>query len=193
MVHATPRRTVRVLALGAAVSILALGACQSPEPDVSGQPAPGGGLILSDAEVGNITMSANNAEIQAAQLALQKSRNDAVRQFAQRMITDHTTLNQRLASLEGDLRGTTGSQLNQQINSTAQQTLRTLQQLEGAQFDRTYMQNQVQQHQWLLESLDNALIPSARNNRLEKDLMEARSIVASHLQQAQQIHGTLNR
>ena len=193
MVHATARRTVRVLALGAAVSILALGACQSPEPDVSGQPAPGGGLILSDAEVGNITMSANNAEIQAAQLALQKSRNDAVRQFAQRMITDHTTLNQRLASLEGDLRGTTGSQLNQQINSTAQQTLRTLQQLEGAQFDRTYMQNQVQQHQWLLESLDNALIPSARNNRLEKDLMEARSIVASHLQQAQQIHGTLNR
>lgn len=193
MVHATPRRPARVLALGAAISILALGACQSPEPDVRGQPAPGEGLILSDAEVGNIAMSANNAEIQTSQLALQKSRNDAVRQFAQRMITDHTTLNQRLASLEGDLRGTTGSQLNQQINSTAQQTLRTLQQLEGAQFDRTYMQNQVQQHQWLLESLDNALIPSARNNRLEKDLMEARSMVASHLQQAQQIHGTLNR
>ncbi len=194
MRQTTAHRLRRGSTAFALLAALGIAACQTSERQTTGQPAPGEGMVLSDAEVANITNRANSAEIQAAQLALQKSQNNSVRQFAQRMITDHTALMQRINAIEGDLRGpSTATPLTQQLDATNRQTLQTLQQLQGAQFDRTYMQNQVQQHQWLLNTLDNALIPSARNNTLERDLREAREIVAAHLQHAQQVHGSLNQ
>src|SRR5271168_1180712 len=41
-------------------------------------------------------MQGSMAEVQLGQLTLQKSNNDQVKQFAQRMIDDHTKLNQQM-------------------------------------------------------------------------------------------------
>ncbi|HEX7117159.1 MAG TPA: DUF4142 domain-containing protein [Longimicrobiales bacterium] len=200
MDQSTSRAAVRAFPRFVAAAALGLAACGPSEREVRVQPAPGESYVLTDVEISSIMMNANNGEIQAGQLALQKSRNDAVRQFAQRMITEHTTLNQMISPHmdrrnRTDMRDGMGARgpISQQLSSNNQRTLHVLQQLEGAQFDRTYMQNQVAQHEWLLNTLDDALIPGADDNALERDLREARDMVASHLQQARQIRGSMGR
>lgn len=192
MVQTTSRIESRAIALWAVAIAFGLSACRGAEPEPDGQPAPRAGRVISDAEIVSIVGTANNGEIQGGQLALQKSRNNAVRQFAQRMITEHTALNQRLMGLRVPADGMAGpGPIAQQLTTNTQRTMQVLQPLEGMQFDRTYMQNQVEIHQWLLNTLDDALIPSARDNELERDLRDARDIVASHLQQAQQIRASM--
>ncbi|HEX6938486.1 MAG TPA: DUF4142 domain-containing protein [Longimicrobiales bacterium] len=194
MDHSTSRAAVRGLTYIVATAALGFAACGPAEREVRVQPAPGESYILDDAEIRSITMAANNSEIQEGRLALQKSRNDAVRQFAQRMITDHTALNQRIAAdMNRAHRPAARGPLPHQLMTNSQRTMQTLQQLEGMQFDRTYIQNQVAVHQWLLNTLDNALIPSAHDNRLEDDLKDARETVAAHLQHARQIQSSLAR
>lgn len=194
MDQSTTRTTVRGIPWVCAVVAIGLAACGPAEREVRVQPAPGESFVLSDAETASIMSTANTAEIQEGQLALQKSRNDAVRQFAQRMISDHTALNQELMAHMRRRDGKAGDNpITHQLMSNAQQSTRNLQQLDGMQFDRAYIQNQVAMHQWLLNTLDNALIPSADSNRLEADLREARDVIAAHLQHARQIQSSMGR
>jgi putative membrane protein len=84
----------------------------------------------------------NNAEIATSQLALQKSSNQMVRSYAQRMIQEHTQANQRLsrvAAQHGITLPTDPGPLNAAI---AQQ----LAQLSGTSFDRAYMSTQENLH-----------------------------------------------
>jgi len=55
------------------------------------------------------------------------------------------------------------------------------------------MENQVALHQYTLRTLDEHLIPAARNDELEALLVATRPAVAQHLQMAQQILGGLPR
>src|SRR5690606_23703846 len=178
-----------------AAAAIGLAACGPHERELRVQPAPPAeSFILSDADAASIMSTANNAEIQEGQLALQKSRNDAVRQFAQRMVSDHSSMNQQLAEHMRRHNGMAGANpLTDQLVANGRTTMQNLQQLDGLQFDRPYIQNQVAMHQWLLNTIDNALIPGVHDDRLEKELRVARDVIAEHLQQARQIHSSLGR
>lgn len=193
MTH-TPPRTRPIARLGvAALASLAVLACQTPEPEpATGQPAPGG-MILRDTDISATVMAANTGEIQEGQLALTKSQNTAVREFAQRMVTEHTQLNQMFQRLQGDIGAPTSNTLSQQLMTTAEQTTQALQQMQGADFDRAYISNQVAIHEWLLRTLDEALIPGARDSDLERELRTEREWVAAHLEHARQVQASLMR
>lgn len=82
-------------------------------------------------------------EVQAGQLALQKSSDGQVRTFAQRMVRDHTQANEELAALaksEGVTVATTP-------NAQQQQMLNQLQGLQGSDFDREYLRQQKTAHE----------------------------------------------
>jgi len=84
-----------------------------------------------------------HAEIQLAQLADQKSRDDAVRDFARRMIQDHSQANNALRSLiHSD--NTTGEP---QPDAESQQVYSGLNALTGPEFNIEYLRVQVQDHQ----------------------------------------------
>lgn len=84
----------------------------------------------------------NLAEIQTGQLALQKSTNDATRQYAQRMINEHTQAQRELAQLAA----ARGVQLPTTVDAAHQAMMARMQQLSGQQFDREYLNSQVQDH-----------------------------------------------
>jgi putative membrane protein len=170
-----------------------LGACapQRAENGTDGQPAP---PALSDANVASIVNSANNGEIQEAQLVLQRSSNPAVREFAQRMIADHTASNQRLQAVLSDIGVAPAPMgLTQQLDNSESQTLQSLGDRTGADLDRTYIDHQITVHQWLIESIDSMLIPSASNDKLEDYLMDLRPTIVSHLEHARRIRASLGR
>lgn len=84
----------------------------------------------------------NNAEIQTSQLALERATDEAVRQYAQRMIDEHTAANQELEPLAAER----GVELPTTPSSFDAAVLERLSQVPDAEFDRAYMDTQVNAH-----------------------------------------------
>jgi len=57
------------------------------------------GSKLNDAQIAHIAYTADQIDIQAGQLALEKSNNNEVRAFAQDMVRDHTAVNEKALAL----------------------------------------------------------------------------------------------
>jgi putative membrane protein len=74
-------------------------------------------------------------EVQLSQIAAQSASNDAVRQFAQRMVTDHTQANQQLMQLASSKGVTLPATADQKVSSSAAK----LQGLSGEAFDKQYL------------------------------------------------------
>lgn len=74
------------------------------------------------------------AEVQLAQLALQKSKNNNVRQYAQQMIREHTPVNQQLIQL-ATRKGITPPT---DVGPKYQALIAKLSQLSGSSFDQAY-------------------------------------------------------
>ena len=53
----------------------------------------------NDAQIAHIAYTADQIDIKAAQLALQKSKNKEVRDFAENMVRDHTAVNDQALAL----------------------------------------------------------------------------------------------
>jgi len=82
------------------------------------------------------------AEVELGQLASQKAQSDQVKQFAQRMVQDHGKANDELKSLAQQKNITLPTELDAKHKATHDR----LSKLSGAQFDRAYMQDMLQDH-----------------------------------------------
>ncbi|WP_088890508.1 DUF4142 domain-containing protein [Leptolyngbya ohadii] len=95
-----------------------------------------------DQEFIRMAAQSNNAEIATSQLALQKSSNEEVREYAERMIQEHTLANQRLQPIAARY----GVQLPTGVDPLSAAISQRLSQLSGQEFDRGYMQAQASAH-----------------------------------------------
>jgi putative membrane protein len=82
------------------------------------------------------------AEVELGQLATEKASSDAVKQFGQRMVTDHGKANDELKSLAQSK----NIMLPTDIGAKHKATKDKLSKLSGAQFDRAYMQEMLTDH-----------------------------------------------
>ena len=73
------------------------------------------------------------------------------------------------------------------------QTLQTLKAADSAAFDALYIRGQIQQHQEVLDLLDNHLIPRADDPRLKLHLQNSRTLVDSHLNKAKEVQSLIGR
>lgn len=142
---------------------------------------------LTDPRVANVLHAINNGEVQVGELAVERATDARVRQFAQKMVDEHTTANQRLAVIA--VTDAVTDPMATSLQRNTQQTLTSLQTYGAAAFDREYVANQVAMHSWVLQNLDGTLIPSARSARLRLLLTETRVSVAEHLRVAQELQG----
>src|SRR5690606_34415536 len=85
--------------------------------------------------------SSNLFEVQSSQLALERSKNEQIRQFAQRMVKDHTDAMNRMKSTAQ------GQQIPGEPAQQHSQMLEQLRNAEDGQFDARYLQMQQQAHQ----------------------------------------------
>jgi putative membrane protein len=150
---------------------------------------------LTDPEVAMVVRVSNLSEVREGQLARDKATDTAVRDFAQMMITDHTAASNKA---EADLARagipSEDSQLSRQIDAnsgTATDSLRAA--ASGRDFDRAYMDRQVEAHRYILGVIDQTLVPNAHSKALKAVLAEMRKTVQDHLTRAQQIQSNLAR
>jgi putative membrane protein len=106
---------------------------------------------------------ASNAEVQFAQLALSKSSNDSVRNYALMMINDHSMGLQSLDSIAGRY----NLQVNTGIDSLHQVLKLQLDGMNGYQFDTAYSHGHVKDH---IAAIN--LYQEEANNGVKQDLRD---------------------
>jgi len=147
---------------------------------------------LSDAEVAHVAVTANSIDIELARFAHTRTQHQAVREFAATMIRDHTAVNDQATALAGRLHLTpSDNTVSQSLSKGAAEARARLEALQGAAFDRAYLDREVGYHQAVLDALDQLLIPAAGNAELRKLLLDVRPAVAAHLEHAKRLRSTL--
>ena len=143
---------------------------------------------LTDAQIARITSDANAAEINQGKLALTKAKDPAVKRFAERMVKHHTEAKNKQEKLKLD---TADSALATKLEHDGSNTLAALTANSDAGFDQEYMADQVKEHQRVLDTIDQQLLPNAKNEALKSYLASIRPTVESHLKDAREIEAKL--
>jgi putative membrane protein len=147
---------------------------------------------FNDAEIAGIVVAANEVDIAAGRIAKDKSQNEEVKAYAHRMIGEHTDVNEAAQKLVTKLGVKPES-------STVSAALRTegaantvkFKALKGAAFDRSYIDEEIELHEKVIDVVDKKLIPSAKNEELKALLVKVRPSLVSHLEHAKKIQGML--
>ena len=164
----------------------------APAPPPPGTPPGVQPSTVTDPQIAAIVVAANATDSAAGALALQKGTHAKVKEFAQRMVTDHGGVNQQAVALVTRL-GVTPEENNtsRQLAQGGEQTRQRLSALSGASFDRGYIDSEVEYHETVLQAIDGTLIPSAQNAELKAMLQQVRPAIQAHLDMAKGIQTEL--
>jgi putative membrane protein len=170
---------MRIIGLAMAMSLgLAAGAAQAAGP--------------TDPQIAAIVVAANQVDIDAGKLAVKKSHTKDVKDFAQRMITDHSGVNKAAVDLVTKLHVTPeDSPTSQSLKAGGEENLKNLRSLSGAAFDKTYVDHEVAYHQQVLDAIDKVLIPNASNAELKALLVQVQPAFVAHLDHAKRVQAAL--
>jgi len=136
---------------------------------------------INDAQIAHIAYTAGAIDVAAGKQALTKSKNKAVRAFAQEMVRDHQAVNVQALALVKKLGVTpqdnpTSAALSKQATDES----RTLARLRGAAFDRAYIANEIAFHRTVNGALKGTLIPGAHNAELRSLLETGLTLFTEH-------------
>jgi putative membrane protein len=153
-------------------------------------PAAGG---LTDPQIAAIVVAANQVDIDAGNLALEKTKNEDVKKFAQQMVTDHTAVNKAAVDLVTKLKVTPEeSDASKGLVAGGADNRAKLEKLDGAEFDKAYVDNEVAYHKAVIDTLDQKLIPSASNEELKNTLVGVKPAFDEHLKHAEMLQSQLS-
>jgi putative membrane protein len=151
-----------------------------------------GGGAPTDPQIVGIVGTADQIDIDYAKLALSKTKNKQVRDFAQQMITDHSSVQKSVNELAAKLNVTPAdSETSNSLKAQAQQVTQKLRGLRGKAFEKTYIDNEVAYHQAVINATKTVLIPSAQNAELKSALQGAVPLFEGHLQHAEKVQSAI--
>lgn len=149
---------------------------------------------LSQAQIAMMSDLANTAEIEQAQLAQSKASSAEVKQFARMMLKAHTAAKNEQAALYQNLGlASTPSPVAMEFRDYTYQVLGRLRGADGTYFDQAYINAQVEEHQQVLEIIDQRLLPAATAPALVAELKKTRGTVAAHLADAKELQEKLTK
>jgi putative membrane protein len=148
----------------------------------------------NDAQIAAIVVAANQADIDAGNLARERSKTKDIQDFAVRMVTDHTGVNKQAVDLVTKLKVTPESNpTSESLKKGGEENVAALKKLSGAAFDKAYVDHEVAYHQSVLDAMDKTLIPNAKNAELKALLEKSRPVFAAHLEHAKMVQGSLGK
>jgi putative membrane protein len=146
----------------------------------------------TDPQIAHIAYTADQIDIDAAKLALKKTKNKDVRAFADDMVKDHTAVNKQALALLKKLKVTPqDNPTSQALSKQAAAKRAELAKLNGAAFDKAYVDNEVAYHKTVNNALETQLIPSAQNAELKSLLQTGLKIFQGHEQHAEHVDAAL--
>lgn len=146
----------------------------------------------TDPQIAHIAYSAGVIDVEAAELALKKTRNPLVKAFAEAMRKDHAAVNDMALALVKKLNVTPEDNATSQALASAAAAKRAeLNGLDGAAFDKAYIENEVAYHRQVNGALETLLIPSAQDAELKRLLETGLKLFQGHQQHAEHVAAEL--
>ena len=143
---------------------------------------------LSDAEVAYVAVTANQIDIDYAELARKKSKEADILQFAQTMANDHKAVIGKAAALAKKLGVTPkDNAVSQQLSADAAKTRKALQAKSGKAFNKAYIDNEVAYHKAVIAAVEGLLIPETENGELKELLQSIVPALKAHLGHAEMV------
>ena len=151
-----------------------------------------GGGAPTDPQIVGIVGTADKIDIDYARLAMSKAKDKQVKDFAQQMITDHSSVQKAVNELAAKLNVTPAdSDTSNSLKAQAEQTMQKLRGLKGKAFEKAYIDNEVAYHQAVIDATKTVLIPSAQNSELKLALQGAEPMFEGHLEHAQRVQSAI--
>lgn len=172
---ATPLITSLLVAL--------IAGCSFPNKTATSAAAMASGNF-SSGETLEVLRAINNGEISQAELAKDKADNDEVEDVAESIIDDHRELNQRVDDLVERGIDTEKSPLSRGLTKQSEQIQERLATLGGTDFDCTYLNKQVEQHQLALETIRNQVQPDVNDPQIQELVKDAIAALEDHREAA---------
>ncbi len=168
-------------AAGAAVPLMRGTAIAQTAPLVP----PGSVPTVSESEHKAMTLMGGTLAKQTSQLALERSQNLKVKQFATFEIAEQTAVAQVLTN--------SGNPSPVTLDAEHRAMLTSLQSLSGAAFDRAYVQNQLEGHKKLLQIQQGYLDNTNRSEDGQHIAVLARMSIQQHITMLEELALTLPR
>lgn len=127
------------------------------------------------------------AEVELGRLAANRGASSEVRNFGQRMVTDHSQANSDLMRIAANLRVKLPTDLDQKHKNV----LNRLSRLSGSAFDRAYVKDMVKDHKKDLKAFRKEA-NSGQNADVRAFAAKYVPVIAHHLQMIQEIDAGMN-
>ncbi|MBV8116184.1 MAG: DUF4142 domain-containing protein [Silvibacterium sp.] len=150
--------------------------------DTMQQQQTAGSAQMQDKAFVRKAMEGGLAEVQLGQLASEKASSDDVKQFGQKMVSDHTKLNEQMQPVAHQL----GVNLPTQLSKKDQETKARLQSLSGTAFDNEYIKCMLKDHKKdAAEFKEEA--QHTQNPGVQQAAQQGSQVIDQHLQLIEQI------
>lgn len=148
----------------------------------------GQGTQLEDTEVASVAVVANQIDIDYAQIALKKSDNKEILEFANRMVNDHNAVIGQAVALVKKLGvDPKDNAVSQSLLKDAEETIKKLKRTPKRQFDLAYINNEVAYHKAVIAAVNSVLIPETENDELKQLLSDVVPALEAHLGHAEMV------
>jgi putative membrane protein len=141
---------------------------------------------MSNAEIVATLDAANAADSAGGAMAVRKGRSSDVKAFGRLMMGEHHALRARGQVLAKRLNVTPDATAEQRTRAQGDSAAQRLDGLSGAEFDRAYIDHEVQVHEQVLGTLRKAQ-GATTNAELKTLLQQAEPVIQKHLDRARQL------
>lgn len=143
---------------------------------------------LTDPEIASVAVTANKIDIGFADIALAKSKDTSILDFAQTMKRDHQAIIDQAVALVTKLGVTPkDNAVSQKLLADAAKTNKMLNSKSGKAFDKAYIDNEVSYHKAVISTVEGVLIPQSQNAELKALLQKAVPLFNAHLNHAEML------
>lgn len=156
----------------------------SPKKQVSKPPADS--LSMADRTFITSAAEANLAEIETAKMIEQKSKDPGVKDFAKRMVTDHTQASQSLATVAQ----MTGVTLPAAPSAADRTRANELERLSGAKLNKTYLRDELAGHKQVISDFESE-IEHGQNEAAKNYAAQTLPTLQDHIRIAEDVAGKM--
>jgi putative membrane protein len=143
--------------------------------------------VLNDATIVAIFDNANTADIETGKLAEKRGHSTEVRQFGAMLARDHEMVRQQGRDLAKKLGVTPTPPAGDKSLQDQAAVIRRLSALKGAEFDRAFLQREVQFHKDVIAAVQTTLLPAIKNQELKALVVKVAPAFEAHQQMAENI------
>ena len=149
--------------------------------------AQAGNSKLDDPTIVAIFDAANTYDMQTAALAETRARSKDVHEFGEMLVRDHGAVRQQGRDLAASLKVTATPPTDFALAKAHVEAMTKLRALKGGDFDRAFLQHEIDYHNAVIDAITKTLLPAIQNARLKDLVTKVAPAFAAHRDRAQNL------